>query len=169
MRFVSVWSWVRSPQGARVLAPTHSPAGHECWLLRHSTSPPHVFLACGRLAKRKHLLQSPKQRHKGIPVVLSSLWLFSSHKDFSYASLAQLVEHALRKRMVVGSIPTGGFSCMSRMCQPGASSQSDAAPKVTEHAALFKASLNNQRRPRLLTGLSPAAPDARSVLGPGAF
>ena len=24
------------------------------------------------------------------------------------ASLAQLVEHALRKRMVVGSIPTGG-------------------------------------------------------------
>ena len=28
--------------------------------------------------------------------------------EFS-ASLAQLVEHALRKRMVVGSIPTGGF------------------------------------------------------------
>ena len=27
----------------------------------------------------------------------------------SRASLAQLVEHALRKRMVVGSIPTGGF------------------------------------------------------------
>ena len=26
------------------------------------------------------------------------------------ASLAQLAEHALRKRMVVGSIPTGGFS-----------------------------------------------------------
>ena len=25
------------------------------------------------------------------------------------ASLAQLVEHALRKRMIVGSIPTGGF------------------------------------------------------------
>ena len=25
------------------------------------------------------------------------------------ASIAQLVEHALRKRMVVGSIPTGGF------------------------------------------------------------
>ena len=29
--------------------------------------------------------------------------------EFS-ASLAQLVEHALRKRMVVGSIPTGGFT-----------------------------------------------------------
>ena len=25
------------------------------------------------------------------------------------ASIAQLVEHALRKRTVVGSIPTGGF------------------------------------------------------------
>ena len=25
------------------------------------------------------------------------------------ASIGQLVEHALRKRMVVGSIPTGGF------------------------------------------------------------
>ena len=28
----------------------------------------------------------------------------------SSASLAQLAEHALRKRMVVGSIPTGGFT-----------------------------------------------------------
>ena len=30
--------------------------------------------------------------------------------NFLVASLAQLAEHALRKRMVVGSIPTGGFS-----------------------------------------------------------
>ena len=30
-------------------------------------------------------------------------------QEFSEASLAQLAEHALRKRMVVGSIPTGGF------------------------------------------------------------
>ena len=44
------------------------------------------------------------------------------------ASLAQLVEHALRKRMVVGSIPTGGFfvwrpedvSFMARTHSPGA-------------------------------------------------
>ena len=28
---------------------------------------------------------------------------------FDVASIAQLVEHALRKRTVVGSIPTGGF------------------------------------------------------------
>ena len=28
------------------------------------------------------------------------------------ASIAQLVEHALRKRTVVGSIPTGGFSLL---------------------------------------------------------
>ncbi len=32
--------------------------------------------------------------------------LCASRRD---ASLAQLAEHALRKRMVVGSIPTGGF------------------------------------------------------------
>ena len=31
----------------------------------------------------------------------------------SYASLAQLAEHALRKRMVVGSIPTGGWESVS--------------------------------------------------------
>ena len=31
-------------------------------------------------------------------------------KEEFNASLAQLVEHALRKRMVVGSIPTGGLS-----------------------------------------------------------
>ena len=29
--------------------------------------------------------------------------------NFLVASLAQLAEHALRKRTVVGSIPTGGF------------------------------------------------------------
>ena len=29
--------------------------------------------------------------------------------ELSSASLAQLAEHALRKRMVVGSIPTGGL------------------------------------------------------------
>ena len=29
------------------------------------------------------------------------------------ASLAQLVEHALRKRMVVGSIPTGGLLALT--------------------------------------------------------
>ena len=29
-----------------------------------------------------------------------------------WASIAQLVEHALRKRTGVGSIPTGGFSAL---------------------------------------------------------
>ena len=33
------------------------------------------------------------------------------------ASLAQLVEHALRKRRVVGSIPTGGFAVMLATAQ----------------------------------------------------
>ena len=32
---------------------------------------------------------------------------------FAMASIAQLVEHALRKRTVVGSIPTGGFFLFS--------------------------------------------------------
>ena len=38
------------------------------------------------------------------------------------ASLAQLVEHALRKRMVVGSIPTGGLPLLPHMlpCYMGA-------------------------------------------------
>ena len=34
-------------------------------------------------------------------------------RSLAYASLAQLAEHALRKRMVVGSIPTGGFAVTS--------------------------------------------------------
>ena len=38
----------------------------------------------------------------------------SSGPHAASASLAQLVEHALRKRMVVGSIPTGGFIAVSR-------------------------------------------------------
>ena len=33
----------------------------------------------------------------------------ASAKQGASASIAQLAEHALRKRMVVGSIPTGGF------------------------------------------------------------
>ena len=39
-------------------------------------------------------------------------------KKIAVASLAQLVEHALRKRMVVGSIPTGGFAVMLVGCRP---------------------------------------------------
>ena len=35
---------------------------------------------------------------------------FACDQLYSAASIAQLVEHALRKRTVVGSIPTGGFA-----------------------------------------------------------
>ena len=38
-------------------------------------------------------------------------------KKLAVASLAQLAEHALRKRMVVGSIPTGGFAVLPARCQ----------------------------------------------------
>ena len=37
------------------------------------------------------------------------------HSPIACASIAQLVEHALRKRMVVGSIPTGGFALPARI------------------------------------------------------
>ena len=37
---------------------------------------------------------------------------------FTIASLAQLVEHALRKRTVVGSIPTGGYYSFLTPSQP---------------------------------------------------
>ena len=48
------------------------------------------------------------------------------------ASLAQLVEHALRKRMVVGSIPTGGFllGCFLRKCQ-------HAKCRTVDHGRMF--------------------------------
>ena len=35
--------------------------------------------------------------------------------DKSVASVAQLAEHALRKRMVAGSIPAGGFDLVLYM------------------------------------------------------
>ena len=35
--------------------------------------------------------------------------MLDARRKGPHASLAQLVEHALRKRMVVGSIPTGGY------------------------------------------------------------
>ena len=43
---------------------------------------------------------------------LTIVWIRLQMETESNASLAQLVEHALRKRMVVGSIPTGGLSCV---------------------------------------------------------
>ena len=45
-----------------------------------------------------------------IPVVTHTCcFLHSAGVTLSRASIAQLVEHALRKRMVLGSIPSGGF------------------------------------------------------------
>ena len=38
------------------------------------------------------------------------------HVIQSRASIAQLVEHALRKRMVLGSIPSGGFHRNHFLC-----------------------------------------------------
>ena len=44
-------------------------------------------------------------RARDLPSMVSTYVL----QKLTVASLAQLAEHALRKRMVVGSIPTGGF------------------------------------------------------------
>ena len=52
--------------------------------------------------------------HFSIKWCFNSVWSFEC---ITSASLAQLVEHALRKRTVVGSIPTGG-SCLSAISQP---------------------------------------------------
>ena len=90
-------------------------------LLSHpATRPNSVFVSAERAGKTR-------QTHK----VLSMLECMLSVSIFLYnstctkrhiahmASIAQLAEHALRKRMVVGLIPTGGFhwdlthSCMS--------------------------------------------------------
>ena len=46
-------------------------------------------------------------------------------RKLAVASLAQLVEHALRKRMVVGSIPTGGFMSGLPVREVGPSSALD--------------------------------------------
>ena len=50
------------------------------------------------------------------------------------ASLAQLAEHALRKRTVVGSIPTGGFS--QRFANKGPLRGSNPRPYAYEAHAL---------------------------------
>ena len=47
------------------------------------------------------------------------------------ASLAQLAEHALRKRMVVGSIPTGGFQAIARQLNVSSLSPETVREKLT--------------------------------------
>ena len=57
---------------------------------------------------------TPQKRQASKPAIVSFMPLDRTYfkPDLSLkASLAQLVEHALRKRMVVGSIPTGGSLC----------------------------------------------------------
>ena len=51
----------------------------------------------------------------GFFLPLANFAYCSSQVHSSYASLAQLAEHALRKRMVMGSIPIGG--CISQLWQ----------------------------------------------------
>ena len=153
MRFVSIWSWVRSPQGALLCSSTKSRSPHGrssemwarpraalctprpletsrlqgqglCWLF------PTEILRLGP-ARRHVLPQSvdlpwtglsdfPCTVHRLSKGKVAQLQVLSAKKCLTgicisgkfpvSASLAQLVEHALRKRMVVGSIPTGGLA-----------------------------------------------------------
>ena len=57
------------------------------------------------------------------------------------ASIAQLVEHALRKRTVVGSIPTGGFfkRLLEIVCRHGpkdSATEACSVPPSTSHVLL---------------------------------
>ena len=54
------------------------------------------------------------------------------------ASIAQLAEHALRKRTVVGSIPTGGFFAESRATTTsGQATENRMGPGITEGLQSF--------------------------------
>ena len=64
-------------------------------------------LTGGNSCKCTWLIGLTSASHMGAPS-------FKLHWVELTASLAQLAEHALRKRMVVGSIPTGGFKSLSR-------------------------------------------------------
>jgi hypothetical protein len=59
--------------------------------------------------KRKKVGLALAACHVSCQKVVLKRW---AHRQ-SVASLAQLAEHALRKRMVVGSIPTGGLALSS--------------------------------------------------------
>ena len=74
--------------------------------LASSLQEPHVpSPKCGR-GRCSSALASPLSQWSGDYV------LQACRKSTAEASLAQLAEHALRKRMVVGSIPTGGSSLL---------------------------------------------------------
>ena len=167
MRFVSVWSWARSPQEAG-----HLLRGSSCKPARNDHLERSVRM--GKRDRRKLLCTSPRSVTSRVAPV-PELALCVAHPRFgaasipkgggrgagrgarsagresararhcgvrdacpaaqlnfcrgtplefrlNIASLAQSAEHALRKRMVVGSIPTGGFCgaghkrCSDRAC-----------------------------------------------------
>jgi hypothetical protein len=80
--------------------------------LSHSRLPPCVWSTRDRESLRpidSEMGDGPFLRHSSIKPVAKALGRWA-HESCMSASLAQLVEHALRKRMVVGSIPTGGYT-----------------------------------------------------------
>ena len=139
MRFVSVWSWAQSPQGALLscrqgasywngdvlLTPTGSSYGkaEHVGESRISFSNECTGTVCCAVrevpAAHCRIMTVPSRR-----MSLCREHPENTHKvdngasgKLTAASLAQLAEHALRKRMVVGSIPTGGFAVLPARCQ----------------------------------------------------
>ena len=111
MRSVSVWSWVRSPQGAlargQVSAVAANMSKHEPQVLLAQAECVHQAFAQGQAVPRPLALSDKRAKEPVLTLVRLSI------SQSPQAPLAQLAEHALRKRMVVGSIPTGG-SCSQR-------------------------------------------------------
>ena len=133
-------SWVRAPQGvylrgSNIFISTHPMATEELARLLYRLLPGALFVAKNwkmwllvkfvfwRKPHREALAARPIY-HRDSATMRSSNLLLSLPTRLVVpstaviASLAQLAEHALRKRMVVGSIPTGGFmSGWERACQ----------------------------------------------------
>ena len=85
----------------------------DVWLQKHRTSKLDlIFMAKARI------LVTQQDVNLGSSCFMTKNPMISRH---SRASLAQLAEHALRKRMVVGSIPTGGLClrCLLSSLMPG--------------------------------------------------
>ena len=78
-------------------------------------TPSHAQIATPSLRAEPRLASCgirPQMRKASyLPLILITRTVRRTGRTYISATLAQLVEHALRKRMVAGSIPAGGLCC----------------------------------------------------------
>ena len=75
---------------------------------------PKVFRSAALNVVKSSTPSGESLTRKSLKLLLPALRRATNLKlSLAYAPLAQLAEHALRKRMVVGSIPTGGLAVTS--------------------------------------------------------